>query len=228
MKQKEFMILKEGFENYLKFGHFESNESVDELVLKEDLNEGLFGDFVDSFGQKDYKNYKMMLQLCDKLIENIKKDNRFHDEHLYIDEKSMENVISGELKIRASSDRSVGYVRTDPLNNNHEIRNISYTYNVTSEIGKDIRDIMLTFKSEYGGYADFVVNVPLESGKNRYLNRPDFELEEVKNIGDHIHKEFLSAMNKREEERERNRQETADREAGKAERAKKLGISRER
>ena len=195
-------------------------------AISEDLNEGIFGDFVDNFSKStDYKKYKMMLQLCEKLFENLKEDERFHDIYLYLDDKSMKNVISGDLKIRASTERYSSQVRTNP-NNNNKIRNMSYSYNVTSEISEDISNLILKFNNKYGGYKNFVVNVQLESGKNRFLNRPNFELEEVKNIGDRIHKEFLNVMDERESERKRNRQENEDREARKAKRAKELGQDR--
>ena len=171
-------------------------------AISEDLNEGIFGDFVDTFGQEDYKKYKMMLQLCEKLFENLNEDKRFSLYNWYIDDKSMKNVLSGSLKL------------------------MRYTYSVTSEISNDISNLMLNFKAKYGGYSDFVVNVPLESGKNRFLNRPNFETDEVINIGDHIHEAFLSAMDKREKDIERSRQANIDREAAKAQRAKELGIER--
>ena len=43
MKRQEFNLLKEGWENYLKFGHFESKESLNNFLIKEGVSDILSG-----------------------------------------------------------------------------------------------------------------------------------------------------------------------------------------
>ena len=185
-------------------------------VISEDMNEGIFGDFVDTFGQEDYRNYKMILQLCDELVKNIKKDENFKDVNLTILQNGQ---LNGSLVLSVSNDD----VRFDY----RSVRPGDYEYNVSSSLEKDsfhkeyYLEIRLNSDSDSPqGLHNFTVRVPLKKG-SKFLNRPDLSSARVSNIARNIKDSFLLTMQDNQLSAERRRSYEAEREREKRKKARR-------
>ena len=122
-------------------------------VISEDLNEGFIGDFINSkFGDRAYR---MLVKLCERLIENINSDNRFSVDYLQITPNTIKNIIKGKLFIKVDGDNR--FQQGMP-----SLRGGRYGYDISSDYVDDF--LILTFKSTYNNVysKDFVIRVPLE------------------------------------------------------------------